>query len=70
MQATAARLSQETVATQAMLTRFSEWQGRKPESVAAETTYGNGEFLQWLAERNITPYMPTRDNVPRKNSPF
>jgi hypothetical protein len=35
-----------------MITRFAEWQGREPESVAADTTYGNREFLQWLAERN------------------
>jgi transposase InsO family protein len=54
VQATAARMSQETVAAQDMLTRFAEWQGRAPESVAADTTYGNGEFLQWLADRNIT----------------
>ena len=51
VQATAARMSQETVAAQAMLTRFAQWQGGEPESVAADTTYGNGEFLQWLAER-------------------
>jgi len=70
VQATAARMSQETVAAQAMLTRFAEWQGRKPESVAADTTYGNGEFLQWLSEREITPYMRTRDSIHRKNSPF
>ena len=57
VQATAARMSQETVAAQDMLTRFAEWQGRAPESVAADTTYGNGEFLQWLADRSITPYM-------------
>ena len=53
-----------------MLTRFAAWQGRAPESVAADTTYGNGEFLQWLADRNITPYMRTRDSIHRKNSPF
>ena len=70
VQATTARMSQETVAAQAMLTRFAQWQGRKPESVAADTTYGNGEFLQWLAEREITPYMRTRDSIHRKNSPF
>jgi transposase InsO family protein len=70
VQATAARMSQETVAAQDMLTRFAEWQGRAPESVAADTTYGNGEFLQWLADRNITPYMRTRDSIHRKNSPF
>jgi transposase len=69
VQATAARMSQETVAAQDMLTRFAQWQGREPESVAADTTYGNGEFLQWLAERNVTAYMRTRDSVLRKNNP-
>jgi hypothetical protein len=34
VQATAARMSQETVAAQDMLTRFRQWQGREPESVA------------------------------------
>ena len=70
VQATAARMSQETVAAQDMLTRFTQWQRREPESVAADTTYGNGVFLQWLADRNITPYMRTRDSIHRKNSPF
>jgi transposase len=69
VQATAARMSQETVAAQDMLTRFAEWRGCKPESVAADTTYGNGEFLQWLADRSITPYMRTRDSALRKNNP-
>jgi hypothetical protein len=68
--ATAARMSQETVASQDMLTRFTQWQGRETESVAADTTYGNGEFLQRLADRSITPYMRTRDSIHRKNSPF
>ena len=62
-------MSQETVAAQAMLTRFSQWQGRAPESVAADTTYGNGEFLQRLLDLGITPYMRTRDSVLRKNNP-
>ena len=59
-------MSQETVAAQDMLTRFAQWQGREPESVAADTSYGNGEFLQWLADRSITPYMRTRDSVLKK----
>ena len=70
VQGTAARMSQETVAAQDMITRFAQWQGREAESVAADTTYGNGEFLQWLADRNITPYMRTRDSIHRKRSPF
>ena len=69
VQATAARMSQETVAAQDMITRFATWQGREPESVAADTTYGNGEFLQWLADRSITPYMRTRDSIHRKRQP-
>jgi len=55
VQATAARMSQETVAAQDMLARFTAWQGREPASVAADTTYGNGEFLQWLADRKLLP---------------
>jgi len=66
VQATAARMSQETVAAQDMLARFARWQGREPASVAADTTYGNGEFLQWLADRRITSYMRTRDSALRK----
>ncbi len=45
LQATAARMSQETVAAQDMLIRFTQWQGRQPESVAADTTYGNGSVV-------------------------
>src|SRR5215831_19573339 len=63
-------MSQETVAAQEMLSRLARWQGREPESVVADTTYGNGDFLHWLSDRNITPYMRTRDSIHRKNSPF
>jgi hypothetical protein len=63
-------MSQETVAAQDMIARFAQWQGREPESVAADATYGNGEFLQWLMERGITPYMRIGDNALRKNSPL
>jgi hypothetical protein len=63
-------MSQETVAAQDMIKRFAGWQGREPVSMTADATYGNGEFVQWLTERNITPYMRTRDSFHRKNSPF
>ena len=69
VQGTAARMSQETVAAQDMIARFAKWQGQEPASVVADATYGNGEFLQWLMERNITPYMRTRDSALRKNNP-
>jgi hypothetical protein len=68
VQATAARMSQETVAAQDMLARFAQWQGGEPSSVVADATYGNGEFLPWLLDRGITPYMRTRDSALRKNN--
>ena len=37
--------------------------------LVADATYGNGEFLQWLLDRGITPYMRTRDSARRKNNP-
>jgi len=51
------------VAAQGMITCFTGWQGRTPGSVVADTTYGNGEFLQWLRERGITPCMRTRVSI-------
>ena len=70
VQGTASRMSQETVAAQEMIMRFAQWQGRGPASVVADATYGNGEFLQWLLDRGITPWMRTRDSALRKRSPF
>jgi transposase len=70
VEATAARMSQETVAAQKMITCFAQWQGQEPASIAADATYGNGELLQWLLERGITPWMRTRDSARRKKSPF
>ncbi len=55
---------------QEMIACFAQWQGRKPQSIAADASYGNGEFLQWLMDRDIAPYMPTRDTVGRTRSPF
>jgi hypothetical protein len=66
VQATAARVSQQTVAAKEMIARFAERQGCDPESVGADTTYGNGEFLQCLMERDIPPYIHTRENGRRK----
>ncbi|MGA7521305.1 MAG: IS1182 family transposase [Acidobacteriaceae bacterium] len=70
VQGTGARLSEESRAAEEMIARFAEWQGRKPHSLGADASYGNGELLQWLMDREITPYMPTRDAVARTRSPF
>ena len=63
VQATGARLSEESRAAEEMIARFTQWQGRNPQSIAADASYGNGELLQWLMDREITPYMPTSDAV-------
>jgi hypothetical protein len=68
VQATAARLSQESAAARDMLTRFAQRHGSMPKSLAADAGYGNGEPLNWLEERNITPYMYTREGQARQNS--
>jgi transposase len=70
VQATGARLSEESRAAEEMMARFAQWQGKNPQSIAADASYGNGELLQWLMDREITPYMPTRDAVARTRSPF
>jgi transposase len=62
VQATSARLSQESAAARDMITRFYERQGRYPESVAADTTYGNGEMLQWLDDRAIKPFIRVKES--------
>ena len=68
VQATGARLSEESRAAEKMIARFTQWQGKNPQSIAADASYGNGELLQWLMDRQITPYMPTRDAVARTRS--
>ena len=68
VQATTARLSQESVAAREMITRSAERRGRFPQSVAADTTYGNGELLAWFEERNITPYIRVKESpAPKTN---
>jgi transposase len=62
VQATPARLSQESAAAREMITRSAERRGCFPQSVAADTAYGNGELLAWLEERNITPYIPVKES--------
>jgi transposase len=67
VQATAARLSQESVAAREMITRSAERRGRFPQSIAADTAYGNGELLAWLEERDITPYIRVKESPAPKS---
>ena len=62
VQATAARLSQESVAARDMITRFTERRGCPPQTLAADATYGNGELLHWLEEHGITPHIRVKES--------
>jgi len=55
VQATPARLSQESAAARDMIERYRERYGYLPQTLAADTTYGYGELLRWLGERGIVP---------------
>ncbi len=61
VQASAARRSQESAAARAMIERFHEREGRYPQSLAADTGYGNGEMLDWLEQRSITGQIPVKE---------
>jgi hypothetical protein len=65
-----ARSDRQVVRLLALVRLSPNGKGRKPASIAADASYGNGEFLQWLVDREITPYMPTRDAVGRTRSSF
>ncbi len=59
--ATPARLSQEIIAARQMLERAKERFGLQPVSATADKSYGTGEFLSWLSNRQMTPYIPVLD---------
>jgi len=61
VEGTQARFRQEMLAAQRMLVQVKERFGVCPESVGADKAYGSGEFLAWLLERNIQPYIPVID---------
>ncbi len=68
VQATPARLSQESVAARDMIERYRERYGYRPQTLAADNTYGNGELLQWLDERGIAPYIRVKHTaIPNPN---
>ena len=62
VQATPARLSQESAAARDMIERYRERHGCLPQTLAADTTYGNGEMLQWLDDRGIAAYIRVKEN--------
>ncbi|MGI4827090.1 MAG: transposase [Janthinobacterium lividum] len=61
VEATPARLSQEIVATKAMLGRVDQRHALKPAKLTADKAYGTGPFLGWLSQRSIVPHIPVLD---------
>jgi hypothetical protein len=61
VEATRARRGQEALAARRLLQQAQERFGIHPESLGADTGYGNGEFLAWLLERQIQPHIPVID---------
>jgi transposase len=61
VEATPARFRQETLAARRMLARVKEQFDICAEGVGADKAYGSGEFLAWLLERSIQPYIPVID---------
>lgn len=61
VEATPARLSQEIVATKAMLERTAKRHDFQPNRLAADGSYGTGPFLAWLLKREVTPHVPVLD---------
>ena len=61
VEATAARLSQESAAARTMIERFHQREGYYPQSLAADTGYGNGEMLHWLEQHRITGQIPVKE---------
>jgi hypothetical protein len=62
VKATAARMSQESASAREMIFAFHQRYGHYPQSLAADTAYGNAKMLHWLLEREITPYMPVKES--------
>ena len=53
-----------------MLARSGEAVGFRPESLAADKSYGTAPFLAWLIERKVTPYIPVLDRKGQTDGKF
>jgi hypothetical protein len=68
VQAIGARISEESRAAEEMIAQSTQWQGKNLQSIAADASYGNGELLQWLMDRQSAVHAP-RHAVARTRSP-
>lgn len=67
---TPARTFDEVRATRGMLERTRVRFGLTPKRLAADTAYGTGRFLGWLAEQKIAPHIPVWDKGMREDGTF
>ena len=49
-----------------MIERTAKCFDLKPKRLAADTAYGTGKFLGWLAGEKITPHIPVWDRSERE----
>lgn len=67
VEATVASSSQEIISARTMLADCVEKFGLTPETLAADAGYGEADFLTWLENRGISPYIPLRLHYPSGN---
>jgi IS5 family transposase len=70
VEATPARTYDEVAATKPMLERTEKIFGLKPKRLVADTAYGTGKFLAWIAGKGISPHIPVRDFSRRDDGTF
>ncbi len=70
VEATPARTYDEVLATRTMIERTAKCFELKPKRLAADTAYGTGKFLGWLAGEKITPHIPVWDRSEREDGTY
>ena len=70
VEATPARTYDEVAATKTMIDRTAKCFDLKPKRLAADTAYGTGKFLDWLAGEKITPHIPVWDRSAREDGTY
>ena len=70
VEATPARTYDEVAAARTMIERTEQRVGLKPRRLAADTAYGTGKFLGWLASAGIAPQIPVWDKSTREDGTF
>ena len=70
VEATPARTYDEVAATKTMIARTAGTLGLKPDRLVADTAYGTGKFLGWLAGTGITPHIPVKEMSDREDGTF